>query len=242
MVSFTATEGDSLPEGVTVTVHLAYRGDTVLVGYAPGVPQPTWLSFATGPSTDNTTDFALHVLDTSTVGQRSTSVRFVISHLNSTGLDTFDLPIAYSVAPSNLAVQATPPTLAFTAATNGAAPAPQTVNVTFNGTDITVMGTPSWATVSAPPAPVTSPASFAVSIANTNFAAGTALSGDIVFGTTNPKGTLQRTTTVHVGYNVEALSLTVETTPTSLAFTAAASGAVPASQTVNVTFTTLPAS
>jgi len=97
MVQFTATEGKTLPEGITVTVHLSYRGDAVLVGYAPGVPQPTWLSFATGPSTENTADFALHVLDTSVVGQRSTSMRFVISHLNSTGLDTFDLPIAYNV-------------------------------------------------------------------------------------------------------------------------------------------------
>ena len=202
LVKFMATEGDALPESATVTVHLEYRGDAVLAGYAPGVPQPTWLSFATAPSTANTVDYNLQVTDTSTVGERSTSVRFVISHLNSTGLDTFDLPVAYSVAPSDLAVEATPATLAFTAPAGGVAPPSQAVSVAFNGTSITVTSAPPWVSVSAPPATAKSPVSLAVSVNNTAFPAGTTLSGDITLGTT--RGTFQRTTTLHVDYKLLA--------------------------------------
>jgi len=184
VVKFTATEGDPLPGSITVTVHLAYRGDAVLVGYAPGVPQPNWLSFATGPATENTAAFALQVLDTSVAGQRSTSVRFVVSHLNSTGLDTFDLPVTYSVDPSDLGVETTPATLAFAAPAGGVVPPSQAVSVAFNGASIMVTAAPSWVTVIAPPARATSPVSLVVSVNNTAFPAGTTLSADIQLGTT----------------------------------------------------------
>ncbi len=208
MVTFMATEGDPLPTGITVTVHLAYRGDAVLVGYAPGVPQPNWLSFATGPATENTADFALQVLDTSVVGQRSTSVRFVISHLNSTGLDTFDLPVAYSVEPSDLTVEATPAALVFAAAAGGPAPPSQAVNVAFNGASIMVTAAPSWVTVSTPADPSKSPASLVVSVNNTAFAVGTTLSGEVELGTT--RGTFQRKIKLHVDYKVVAFAPEVQ--------------------------------
>jgi cysteine-rich repeat protein len=206
MVQFAATEGDALPASATVTIHLLYRGDSVLVGYPPGVQQASWLAFSGGASTTTTAEFQLQVGDTTTVGQRSTSVRFVVSHQTSTGLDTFDLPVSYSVTPSDLAVAATPSRLTFAAVAGGALPGAQTAEVTFNGASATVVQAPAWLTVSAPPAPMSSPASFSVTVNSTGFTAGTALSGDIVFGTSNAHGTLQRTAIVHVDYTVAAFT------------------------------------
>lgn len=202
MVTLTVTEGDPLPAAVTVSIHLQFRGDSVLVGYAPGVPQPTWLSIMAGASTSSSAEFRLQVTDTAMVGAWTTSVRFLFSHQSSTGMETFDLPVAYTVQPSDLAVQATPAALAFAAIAGGGLPPAQTASVTFNGMDASVVTAPLWATVTASTTPTTSPASFAVSVNSTSFAPGTALSGDIVFGTR--RGALLRTTPVHVDYNLVA--------------------------------------
>ncbi len=103
-VMFTASEGGALPARATITVRFAYRGDQANIGFRPGNPQPSWLSIMDGPSTENTATFELQPLDTSETGLRVTSVHFVVSHQNSTGLDTYDLPVAYDVEPSRLAV------------------------------------------------------------------------------------------------------------------------------------------
>jgi cysteine-rich repeat protein len=234
MVSFAAEEGGALPATVTVTVLLENRGD-VHVGNVPGAQPPTWLSIAAVATTDTTAAFELGITDTSVAGPQSTSVRLLISHAHSARLDTFDLPVVYNVAPSALAVEAMPATLAFTAVQGDAMVPAQTVDVTFNGTSAALVSAPFWATVSTPPAPGTSPASFAISIGETSFLAGTEVAGDIVFRTT--RGTVQRTASVHVMYKVFAPpALTIQTTPSSLAFTAIAGGAAPPAQAVSVTF------
>ena len=64
-VTFMATEGEAVPAAVAVTVRLPYRDDAVAVGFAPGVPQPGWLSLASGPRTANAAEFDLQVTDTS---------------------------------------------------------------------------------------------------------------------------------------------------------------------------------
>ncbi|TMQ10453.1 MAG: hypothetical protein E6J91_26380, partial [Deltaproteobacteria bacterium] len=196
VVTFMATEGDVVPAAVAVAVRLPHRDDAVAAGFAP-----TWLSLTSGPRTANTAEFELRVTDTSMVGERSTSVRFTISHQSSTGPLTFDLPIVYHVAASDLALQATPGTLAFMAVGGGAAPPPRSVSVTFNGANASVVSAPSWVAVSSP-APATSPAAFAVSIINTSFSPGTVLSGDVVLGTTQEA--FQRVTAVHVSYSLVA--------------------------------------
>ncbi|TMQ04571.1 MAG: hypothetical protein E6J91_43110 [Deltaproteobacteria bacterium] len=109
--------------------------------------------------------------------------------------------MVYRVEASDLALQATPGTLAFMAVAGGAAPPPRSVSLTFNGADASVVSAPSWAAVSGP-ATATSPAAFGVSIINTSFPPGTVLSGDVVLGTT--RGMAQRVTAVHVSYSLVA--------------------------------------
>jgi hypothetical protein len=235
VVSFMATEGDAAPPPIAVRVRLEYRGDTVLAGYATGVPQPTWLLIADRQSSATTAEFELRATDTSVAGVHSTSVRLLLSHQNSTGLKTFDLPVVYSIAPSDLAIQTTPTTLAFTASTGDAVVASQAVTVTSNGVDTAVVSAPSWAKVSAP-TPAATPASFDVSISDTSFPAGTVLSGDVVFRTT--RGATQRTASVHLTYNVLAPpDLELDAAPPALAFTAFSGGAAPPSQSIDVGFT-----
>jgi hypothetical protein len=202
MVTFTATEGDPLPPPATVTVRLEYRGDTVQFGYAPEVSQPTWLSIVQDSSTVTSVSFKLQVTDTMTTGERSTTVRFVLSHESSTGLKTFDLQALYSVDPSDLAVQAAPTALRFAAPAGGPAPQSQVVSVTFNGPNTAVVAVPSWATASSSSDPSMSPASFIVSVIDTSFTPGTVLSDDIVFDTRRQD--LQRRSLVHVTFNVTA--------------------------------------
>lgn len=206
-VAFAATEGDPLPDAALVDVHLQFRGDSVLVGYPPGVPQPTWLSFTAGASTPSTAEFRLQITDTTIVGARSTRMRFLLSHQSSTGAETFDLPVTYDVQPSDLALQATPTALVFAAITGDATPTSQTVSVTFNGAGASVVSAPPWLTVTSPN-PTVSPASFTVTPNSTSFAPGTMLSGDIVFGT--PRAGLLRKTPVHVGYSLVASAPSVQ--------------------------------
>ncbi len=236
MVSFVANEGDPLPDAVTVNVRLQLRNDSVLVGYAPGVAQPTWLSITDEMVSPTTAEFTVRVTDTSVVGERSASVRLTISHQNSTGLETFDLPVTYRVQPSDLAGQAMPAALMFTA-TVGATDVPsQPVNVTFNGERVALLAAPSWLTVSSPPDLATSPAPFTVAVNNSSFAAGTELSDEIVFETT--RGAVQRTIRVPVEYDLVAPpALAIQASPVALGFTAIADGSVPAQQPVTVTFT-----
>ena len=204
-VDFAATEGDLVPAAATVAIRLRYRGDMLVKGYPPGVQQAGWLSITDGNSTANTAEFLLAVRDTSVVGDQSTMVRFTASHMTSTGVDFYDLPVTYSVAASDLVIHAEPAALSFAALGDGPAPPSRSATVAFNGPSVTVVPPlPSWLTVSQPPDPSTSPAAFDIAVNTTSFAPGTMLSGDIVFATL--RDNLRRITTVHVDYRVVAAS------------------------------------
>jgi cysteine-rich repeat protein len=203
MVTLAAAEGDPSPTPTTVTVYFEYRGDTVRVGYAPGVPQPTWLSIVEGPSSGTTAELEFRATDTSVAGEQSTSVRLLISHVDSTGLNTFDIPVAYRVAPSDLALQVTRSTLDFTAAVGAAAPPPELLEATFNGDSVEVEEAPPWMTVAMTSAATASPASFAVSVNSTALTPGT-LSGRVVLATT--RGAVRRTVSIPVTYQVLAFT------------------------------------
>jgi len=205
MVQFMATEGDELPASVTVTTRLEFR-DSVMTGYPPDVPPASWLAITERPSTSVAT-FDLQVTDTSVVGLRSTSVRFTTDDEH--GGRSFDLPVAYRLEPSALAVQATPATLAFATAAGGVTARPRRVNVTTSGAPASVLRVPSWLTVAALPSPAASP-EFAVSVRSTSFPVGTALSDELVFATMNASGRLQRTAAVHASYRVVAASPEVQ--------------------------------
>jgi len=234
-VTVDATEGDPLPAAIEVTAQFAYVGDSLLVGYAPGTAQPTWLSITSGPSTATTAAFELHIGETSAPGDRTTSVRLTVRHANSTGLETVDLPVRYRVAPSGLAVHATPDSAAFIAAQGDIALPSRLVSVDFNGDDVAPVKAPSWLTVTGPPAPG-SPAAFTLAVNDASFAVGTTLSGDVVFATT--RGTLQHSASVHVDYRVVTPdALAIAAAPETLTFTAVTGAAAPPPQSVELTFT-----
>lgn len=194
-VRFTAEEGDVPPATVTVSMRLMQRGSVQVEGALPG-----WLAVRADDSTPYTAAFTLQILDTSVAGRRSTGVRFVTHHDDRTA-DTYDLPVTYDVAPSGLTMQVSPAAMDFTAASGGALPPPERVDVAFSGAAIAVVSAPSWITVSAPPR-VESPAAFSIAVSTTALTGGRTLEGDVVFATT--RGTVQRRAAVHVRYQIAA--------------------------------------
>jgi len=233
-VVFQAVEGDRLPAAITVTVRLPLRGDTVAVGDPPGAPRPSWLAIASVPAGDADAAFELRVLDTQP-GERSARVRLTIRHRDGGAADTFDLPIVYRVAASDLAVRAMPVALSFTATEGNPGVASQPLDVTFNGDAVALVSAPSWLTVTGPAAPG-SPASFTVAIDDPSPVAFTMRAGDLVFTAT--RGPIERSTSVHVEYQVLPRgALAISVMPRQLGFAAVTGAAVPPPQTVSVTFT-----
>src|SRR5262245_18459779 len=75
-LTFSALEGADNP--ASQTVHVNYSGDGVIVGYAPGVPQPAWLNVVRlGSASTTSVEFTLSASDTQTTGTRTVNVRFV---------------------------------------------------------------------------------------------------------------------------------------------------------------------
>jgi hypothetical protein len=200
-LNITAVEGD-VPPAASI-VHATFSGAALVVGYAPGVTPPSWLSVAqqsTGTATS--ADFALSVTDTLTVGTRSTSVRFATGTAAGTELTYSDLPVTYVVTASDLAISTDSGTLTFNANTTGPLPAAQNLLLTFNGNAPTVTGVPSWLTVTPPATSAASPATYAVAVNSSSFPGGSAQTADLVFTTTRTGSTLLRAATVHVVLNV----------------------------------------
>jgi hypothetical protein len=224
-ITFTAIEGD--PSPAPATAQVSFHGAGVVVGYAPGVPQPAWLTVAQqGTATTSTVDFSLTASDTATVGTRTTTVRFVTGLADQTQVVFADLPVTFTVTPSDLAVSTNPTSLTFTANAGSAPPAAQNVTVTFKGSSLSVSGTPAWLTLTPPANPNASPATYSVAVNSTAFPGGTSQSADLVFTTAQTGSTLQRTATVHVVFNVvQSFDVTAAATP--LAFTSIAKSTQP---------------
>lgn len=225
-LSFTAVQGDPSPAAQSVQV--SYQGAAVAAGYAPGVAQPGWLTVEQqGTATSTSAGFSLSVLDTSTVGTQSVSVRFATGLANETDLVYVDLPVTFTVTASDLAVSANASTLTFNANTGGPVPPAQSVNLTFNGTALAVSGVPAWLTVTAPANPNASPATYRVAVNSAAFAGGTTQAADLVFTTSHTGSTFMPTVTVHVVFNVvQPFGVTTATTP--LAFTSIQKSTQPA--------------
>ena len=170
-ITFTAVEGDQSP--APASAHVNFHGAAVVVGYAPGIPQPAWLSVAQqGAATASTVDFSLTATDTSTVGTRTTTVRFATGLADESQVVFSDLPVTFTVTPSDLAISTNPTSLTFAANAASAPPAAQGVAVTFNGSALAVSGAPSWLTLTPPANPNTSPAIYAVAVNSTAFPGG----------------------------------------------------------------------
>lgn len=135
---------------------------------------------------------------------------------------------------SGAILQATPVSLTFDAAPNGALPASQSVAVSNGGT-----GTLSWTAsddqswMSAAPASGTNAGTVNVSITTTNLAAGT-YTGYVTIAAVGAGGSPQ---TIPVTYRVTNAPPALALSATSLAFSGAVGGAPPASQSVAVTNT-----
>jgi hypothetical protein len=107
-VTINGTQGAVPP--AAVTVHVNFVGDGVVVGYAPGVQQPSWLGVSTLGNTNTTADFALTVTTNLAPGTYTTSLRFVTGREDGTALRSVDLPVSYTVVE---AFSVTSPTLSF---------------------------------------------------------------------------------------------------------------------------------
>jgi IPT/TIG domain/Viral BACON domain len=199
-VSFAAAEGGAGPAAAPVRIN--FVGDGVIVGYAPGVPAPSWLTVTTQTSTATTADFLLSVVPIATPSTLSTTVRFVTGRADGSDVKFIELPVTYTVSASDLSLTAAPATLTFSATTQGVLPAPKSVTATFNGDslNVSVINAPSWLTVT-PSSPATSPATYAVAVNSTNMPVGTFV-GEVVFRTTRAGTTVQRESRVRVEYNI----------------------------------------
>lgn len=251
-VSVSATESEALPAPVTITVQLPQHGDAVLVDFAPGVPPPSWLSITEGATTASSAELELQVTDTSTVGERATTVRLTIRRDATSGGvaglaglagvagvasdETFELPVRYRVEPSSdLALTVAPETLVFAAISGDLAVPPRAVAVAFNGESVALLASPPWLTVSAPDEPTRSPATYQITVNDTSSPAGTQLTGQLVFQTR--RGARQRIRSVPVDYHLFAPPpLVVQTAPEALTFAALAGGELPASQQLTAAF------
>jgi len=198
-VTVNTTEGDA--PSATI-VHVNFEGDGVVVGYAPGVAQPSWLSVAQqGSATQTSADFALNFPDTTTVGTRSTSVRFVTGRLDGSDVRTVDLPVTYTITASDLALSTSSSSVTFSGAVGSTAVASQTVNVTYNGAAVTLTGVPSWLTVT-PATAGTGQETYTFAANGTGYGPGTTLTADVFFSTSRPGHALTRSNVVHVTYNI----------------------------------------
>jgi hypothetical protein len=216
-LNITAVEGD-VPPAASI-VHASFSGAALIVGYAPGVTPPNWLTVAQdGTGTATSADFALAVTDTLTVGTRSVPVRFATGTAAGADLTYADLPVTYTITASDLAISASPTALTFSANTTGPLPAAQNLVLTFNGNPPTVTGVPSWLTVTPPANSTANSATYAVSVNSSSFPGAASQSADLVFTTTRAGSTLLRTATVHVVLNVTQ-PFDVTSAGSTLAFT-----------------------
>lgn len=109
-VTFIADVGG--PEPASQTIHVTFQGDGVLVGYPSEVAPPTWLTATELGHTATTADISLTVLDTATVGTRTTTLRFVTGKVDGSQVQFADLHVTFTVATP---FGANAPTMTFTA-------------------------------------------------------------------------------------------------------------------------------
>ncbi|HEX4845993.1 MAG TPA: IPT/TIG domain-containing protein, partial [Geothrix sp.] len=123
-ITFTAERDGTLPN--VQSIHANFTGDGIIVGYPTGVTPPTWLSPTLVSSTSNSVTVSAQITTTALpAGNYATTLRFVTGKSDGTHLVTRDVPVTFRVSQGLKATQT-----AFTfAASEGAAPAAQTLNL-----------------------------------------------------------------------------------------------------------------
>ena len=81
----------------SVIVKVQYKGDGVIVGYPPNIPEASWLIVTTNSSTENIATFELKAVWGSISGNYSTTLRFITGKQDGTNIKYVDLPVKLTV-------------------------------------------------------------------------------------------------------------------------------------------------
>jgi uncharacterized protein (TIGR03437 family) len=229
-LTFNLLTGGTAPNQL---VSVNTTGESIIYTATPGPTVPaggTWLTV--GPpsgaaSATNISNFFVG-LNASTLAPGTYRGSVLVQPGNGTPAVT--IPVTLAVSNGNLAASA--PSLTFTQASSGQAPAPQTLNITSTGAVLPIVVTTSggnWFSVSPPNG--NTPAALAVTVNAANLQPGS-YTGQINItspGAGNSPLAVPVNLTVTTG---QSLALTVSGGGGSLSFTGTAGGAAPAAQTL----------
>lgn len=94
-IEFEAKTSDDAPQSVDISV--TYKGDGVIVGYAPGETEPHWLEVSTIESSDNSARFRLSAYHDGVPRNYSSNVRFVTGESDGTNIKFQDVRVNFDV-------------------------------------------------------------------------------------------------------------------------------------------------
>lgn len=94
-VNFSGTTDGIYSSNVLVKVQ--FKGDGVIVGYPPNIPEASWLSVTTDSSSATTATFNLMASWGTSPGNYSTTLRFVTGKADGSNLKHVDLPVKLAV-------------------------------------------------------------------------------------------------------------------------------------------------
>jgi len=95
--SVTFTAAFQSPPPPPQTIHVTYKGDGLIVGYAPGIAPPNWLAVADAGHTATTAEISLQVTDTLTGGTRTTPLRFATGKADGSQIKFADVQVTWTV-------------------------------------------------------------------------------------------------------------------------------------------------
>jgi len=138
------------PAPTTQTLSAGFTGDGLVIGYAPGVTQPTWLDVQQADSTDTSSPVDIELsVDTGalTLGTYVTSVRFVTGDIDGNNVSYRDLTVTCNVT-NQLTVGESQFDFAHTDGAS-AAPESQTLSIGGDGINWSANADQTWVTLSA---------------------------------------------------------------------------------------------
>lgn len=94
-INFSGTTDGEYSSSALVKVQ--FKGDGVIVGYPPNVPEVTWLTVTTESSSATTANFNVRAIWGNSPGSYSTTLRFVTGKADGSNLKYVDLPIKLTV-------------------------------------------------------------------------------------------------------------------------------------------------
>lgn len=94
----------------SILVDVQFKGDGIVVGYPPNVPEANWLSIQVVNSTQTTAKVELKLIPILQLGRYSTTLRFVTGKQDGSNLNYVDLPVTAEIYPG---FNATAPALDF---------------------------------------------------------------------------------------------------------------------------------